>query len=222
MKPFRRLGDASAPDGSVLSLFEHDGDYTIRVNGVELMSTRRHRSEDMLAELACGPVRTRPGAAVLIGGLGLGFTLNAALHLLPTDAHVVVVEIVEAVIDWNRNVQYPLAADALRDPRVELVHGDVADVLRSRAGGFDAILLDVDNGADALTTAANAALYRAEGIRTAVAALRPEGVLAYWSANDDRAFAEALRRAGLTVDVAMVSAHARGGPRHALILGRRP
>jgi spermidine synthase len=221
MKPFRRLGNATAPDGTVLSLFEHDGAYVIRVNGVELMSTRRHRSEDALAELGCAPLADRPGATVLIGGLGLGFTLKAALRVLASDAHVVVAEIVEAVIDWNRNPDYQLAADALADPRVEVVHGDVARVLRERRGAFDAILLDVDNGADALTTSGNAALYRSHGIATAIAALRPGGVLAYWSANDDRAFAEALRRAGLAVTATEVRAHDTGGARHTLIAGKR-
>lgn len=220
MKPFRRRGEATAPDGTALALFEHDGAFVLRVNGVELMSTRRHRSEDALAELACEPLRERAGAAVLIGGLGLGFTLKAALRVLAPDARVVVVEIVEAVIDWNRNPEYPLAGDALRDPRVELLHADVADVLAAHRGAFDAIMLDVDNGADALTTSGNAQLYGAEGIRAAVAALRPEGRLAYWCADDDRAFASALRRAGLVVEVTRVSAHATGGATHSLIVAR--
>ena len=220
MKPFRRRGEATAPDGTVLALFEHDGAFVMRVNGVELMSTRRHRSEDALAELACEPLRERAGATVLIGGLGLGFTLKAALRVLPPDARVVVVEMLEAVIDWNRNPDYPLAGDALRDPRVELRHADVADILATRRGAFDAIMLDVDNGAAALTTSGNARLYGAAGIQAAVAALRPEGRLAYWCADDDRAFASALRRAGLIVDVTRVSAHAAGGPTHSLIVAR--
>lgn len=218
MKPFRRRGEATAPDGTVLALFEHDGAFVMRVNGVELMSTRRHRSEDALAELACEPLRGRPGAAVLIGGLGLGFTLKTALRVLPLDARVVVVELVEAVIDWNRNPDYPLAGNALRDPRVELRHADVADVLAAQRGAFDAIMLDVDNGAAALTTSGNARLYAAAGIETAMAALRAAGRLAYWCADDDRAFATALRRAGLTVEVTRVPAHATSGPTHSLIV----
>lgn len=221
MKPFRRRGAATAPDGTVLALFEHDGAFVIRVNGVELMSTRRHRSEDALAELACEPLRERSGAAVLIGGLGLGFTLNAALRVLPPDARVVVVEIVQAVIDWNRNPEYPLAGDALKDPRVELLHADVADVLAAQRGAFDAIMLDVDNGAAALTTSGNAHLYSAAGIQTAMAALRPVGRLAYWCADDDRVFASALRRAGLAVEVTRVSAHGASGPTHSLLVAYR-
>ena len=219
MKPVRRLDEAVAPDGSVLALLEHDGDYVIRVNGVDLMSTRRHHSEDALADLACAPLGARPDAQVLIGGLGLGFTLKAALRLLAADARVVVAELLDKVIAWNRNVDYPFASDALRDARVELVPGDVAQVLRERPGAFDAIMLDVDNGADPLTTAGNAALYRYEGIRTAAAALRPLGRLAYWSAEPDRAFERAMRRAGLTVQLTLVSAHATTRPRHAVYVG---
>ena len=149
VKRVERLGEAVAPDGSVLTLYRHDRDYVIRVDGQELMSTRRHHSEDVLAELVCAPLRERAGARVLIGGLGLGFTLRAALGSLAPDARVVVAEIVEEVIRWNRNPDYALAADALRDPRVELRHDDVANVLQAGAGGFDAIMLDVDNGAAA-------------------------------------------------------------------------
>jgi spermidine synthase len=218
MKPFRRLGEAVAPDGSVLALFEHDGSYVIRVNGVDLMSTRQHQSEDALAELVCTSLEGRPDAAVLIGGLGLGFTLKAALHLLAPDARVVVAEIVGSVIEWNRNPDYPLAHEALRDPRVELCHADVALVMAERPGAFDAIMLDVDNGAAALTTSGNARLYLDEGIRVAKAALRPGGRLAYWSADDEPVFTRALRRAGLTVTVSRVHAHAAKGPRHSLLI----
>ncbi len=158
MKPVECLGTATAPDGTVLTLYRHDGAYSIRVGGVELMSTRRHRSEDRLAELACAPLARTPGARVLIGGLGLGFTLRAALGLLAADARVVVAELVAGVIAWNRVPEYGLAAAALDDPRVTLRHADVADLLRADRGAYDAVLLDVDNGAAAFTTAGNAAL----------------------------------------------------------------
>lgn len=207
MKPVERLGQAVAPDGSVLTLYRHDGAYSLRVDGHELMSTRRHHSEDALAELVCAPLRDHEGARVLIGGLGLGFTLRAALRSLAPDARVVVAEVVEEVIRWNRDPGYALSAEELRDPRVELRHDDVANVLQASGGGFDAIMLDVDNGAAALTTRGNAGLYRAEGIRRAVAALRPGGRLAYWSAGEDPAFEKALRRAGLAVEVNRVRAH---------------
>ena len=221
MKRIERLGTATAPDGTVLELLRHDGAYTNRVQNVELMSTRRHHSEDRLAELACEPLRATPGARVLIGGLGLGFTLQAALRLLPDDAHVVVSEIVAEVIAWNRNPDYALAAAALEDPRVELRHEDVALALRSGAGAYDAIMLDVDNGADPLTTAGNAALYRRDGIRMAAAALRPDGRLAYWSADADPGFEHDLRRTGLAVSVVRARAHVTAGGWHTLYVAHR-
>ncbi len=221
MKRFVRLGDAAAPDGTVLSLFEHDGSYVIRVDGVELMSTRRHHSEDRLAELVCRPLAGQARAAVLIGGLGLGFTLRAALAALAPDARVVVAEIVGEVIAWNRNPEWALAGDAMRDPRVEVLHADVARVLAESTGAFDAIMLDVDNGADPLTTKGNAALYRDAGVRTAVAALRPGGRLAYWSAGNDAAFERLLRRVGLEVEATRVRAHATSSSWHTLIVARR-
>ncbi len=220
MKRTERLASATAPDGTVLTLTRHDGAYRIQAGGVELMSTRRHRSEERFGEVACAPLANVAGARVLIGGLGLGFTLRAALAVLAPDAEVVVAELVAAVIDWNRNAEYGLAADALADARVTVRHADVADVLRESRAAFDAVLLDVDNGAESLTTAANAALYGGAGIRAAVAALRPNGRLAYWSAGADPAFEAALRRAGLAVEVERVRAHAAGGPRHTLFVAR--
>jgi spermidine synthase len=222
VKRVERLGEAVAPDGTVLTLYHHDGDYVIRVNGQELMSTRRHHSEDVLAELVCAPLAEREGARVLIGGLGLGFTLRAALRGLATDAEVVVAEIVDEVIRWNRNPDYALAADALRDPRVDLRHDDVANVLQASPGGFDGIMLDVDNGADPLTTRGNAGLYRAQGIRRAAAALRPGGRLAYWSAEPDAGFEKALRGAGLTVEVVRARAHPGLKIWHTIYVAGRP
>jgi spermidine synthase len=205
-----------------MELCRHDRDYVIRVDGQELMSTRRHHSEDVLAERVCAPLREQGGARVLIGGLGLGFTLRAALRSLAPDARVVVAEIVDEVIRWNQDPAYALAADALRDPRVELRHDDVANVLQAGAGEFDAIMLDVDNGAEALTTQGNAALYRAEGIRRAAAALRPGGRLAYWSATEEPAFEKALRRAGLSVEVVRARAHPGLRLWHTILIARRP
>ena len=221
MKKFERLDEATAPDGTVLTLYRHDGAYHIRADGVELMSTRRHHSEEQLAALVCEPLRSIPGARVLIGGLGLGYTLRTALRTLGDDAAVVVVELVEAVIRWNENPAYDLSSAALRDPRVTVRHDDVARVLAASPGDFDGIMLDVDNGAEALTTSQNAQLYRDAGIRVAAAALRPGGCLAYWSAGADPQFAEALRRSGLRVETATVRAHVSGRARHAVFLARR-
>ena len=221
MKKYERLDEATAPDGTVLTLYRHDGAYYIRVGGVELMSTRRHHSEDRLAEIVCEPLLGVASPRVLIGGLGLGFTLRAALRVLGDDAQVVVAELVEAVIRWNESPEYDLARDALRDPRVSVLRDDVARVLAANPAAFDGIMLDVDNGADALTTAHNARLYQHAGIRLAAAALRPGGRLAYWSADLDPAFADALRRAGLEVETTGARAHASTRTRHALYVARR-
>jgi spermidine synthase len=221
LKRFERLDQTTSPDGTVLTLYRHDDAYYIRANGVELMSTRRHHSEERLAELVCTPLRETPKARLLIGGLGFGYTLRAALRSLRADASVVVVELLEAVIHWNENPEWGLGEDALRDPRVELHHDDVARVLASSPAHFDGIMLDVDNGADPLTTARNAGLYRDAGIRTAAAALRPGGRLAYWSAGEDPKLARALRRAGMTVEPTTARAHATTGPRHVLYVAHR-
>jgi len=221
VKKFEHLEEAPAPDGTVLTLYRRDGDYYIRADGEALMSTRRHGSEDRLAELVCEPLRQAEHARVLIGGLGLGFTLKAALRTLGGDAKVEVVELVEAVIRWNQNPAYGLSADAVRDPRVTLLHDDVARVLAGNPGTYDGIMLDVDNGAAALTTARNARLYQDAGIRMAAAALRPGGRLAYWSAGADPAFVKALRRGGLDVEAIPVRAHARARPHHQIYVATR-
>ena len=222
MKKLERLEEARTPDGTVLALFRHDGDYVIRADGAELMSTRHHHSEDALAELACRPVRDRVGARALIGGLGLGFTLKMALRILPADAHIVVAELVRAVIDWNERPDYGLAGAALLDPRVELRHADVALVLRESAGTFDAIMLDVDNGPDPMTTSGNGALYGDAGVRMSAAALRPGGRLVYWSAQDDRGFERTLRRAGLSVSTSRIWSHGTSGVLHTLFVASKP
>jgi spermidine synthase len=221
MKRTERLAEATAPDGSVLVLSRHDGAYTIRVNGADLMSTRRFHSEEKLAELACAGLAGQEEARVLIGGLGLGFTLRAALRQLAGDARVVVAELLQAVIDWNRNPDFALASAELADPRVDVVQGDVAGVLAANPGAFHAIMLDVDNGAGAFTTSGNAGLYQAAGIRSGVAALAPGGTLAYWSADADPRFEAALGRAGLAVKVERPRAHATSGGRHFIYLGKK-
>src|SRR5215216_2951762 len=168
MKRFERLAEARTPNGTLLVLYRHDGAYLIRADGVELMSTRRHLSEDRLAEVACAPLREAPGARVLIGGLGLGFTLRAALRLLREDAEVVVAELLAEVIDWNADPRYDLSAEAMRDPRVRVVHDDVTKVLRANPGAFDAIMLDTDNGPDGMLMSENAPLYSRYGIEATV------------------------------------------------------
>jgi len=184
------------------------------------MSTRRHLSEDRLAEVACEPISHRPGARVLIGGLGLGFTLRAAMRLLREDAEVVVAELLAEVIAWNADPEYALSASAMCDPRVRVIHDDVSNVLRAEPLGFDAIMLDTDNGPEGMIMSENSRLYAARGIAATIAALRPAGVIAYWSVGDDPGFAAALERAGLTVTRLRVRAHATAGPMHTLYVAR--
>jgi spermidine synthase len=221
MKPTRLLDTASTPDGTPLTLHQHDGTLSIRVGGVELMSTRQHHSEERLAELACAGLREREHAAVLVGGLGLGFTLRETLRHVAADATVVVAELVPAVIAWNRDPAYHLAADVIDDPRVEIVIGDVADVLAESSARFDAIVLDVDNGASGLTTATNHGLYSAKGLGAAWAALRPRGRLAIWSADSDPQFATRVEKAGFTVNVVKARTHPTGGSWNTLFVGTR-
>jgi spermidine synthase len=216
MKPYERLGEARTPNGTLIALYRHDGAYLIRADGVELMSTRRHLSEDRLADVACEPLRERPGARVLIGGLGLGFTLRAALRHLREDADVVVAELVPEVIAWNADPRYDLSAEAMRDPRVRVVQDDVVAVLRANPAAFDAIMLDTDNGPAGMLMSENGPLYAAGGIALTVAALRAAGTIVYWSVGDDRRFAGALQRAGLRVDTLRVRAHDTAGPMHTL------
>jgi len=221
MKPTRLLDTATTPDGTPLTLHEHDGTLSIRVGGVELMSARQHHSEERLAELACAGLRDRPRAAVLIGGLGLGFTLRETLRHVAADATVVVAELVPAVIAWNRDPAHRLSADVIDDPRVKVVAGDVADVLATSQAHFDAILLDVDNGASGLTAAANDGLYSAKGLGVARAALRPRGRLAVWSADSDPRFAARMEQAGFTVEVVKARTHPTGGSWNSLFIGTR-
>jgi spermidine synthase len=221
MKPLERLGEARTPSGTVLSLYHHDGAYLIRADGVELMSTRRHFSEDRLAEVACAPLRETPGARVLIGGLGLGFTLRAALRELAGDAEVVVAELVPEVIAWNADPRYGISVDAMGDARVRIVEDDVTDVLRGNPAGFDAIMLDTDNGPDGMLMAENARLYERRGIAITVAALRAGGSIVYWSVGDDPKFVGALRATGLDVETLRVRAHETSGPIHTLYRATR-
>jgi len=216
MKPVERLGEARTPNGTLLSLYRHDGAYLIKADGIELMSTRRHLSEDRLAELACAPLRTVPQVRVLIGGLGLGFTLRAALDLLRSDAEVVVAELVAEVVAWNADPRFGISVEAMADPRVHVVRDDVSNVIQANPGGFDAIMLDTDNGPDGMLMSENARLYKPRGVGLTLAALRAGGTVAYWSVGDDPKFAATLRGAGLDVKTSRVRAHDTAGPMHVL------
>ena len=220
MKAWELLGETRTPDGTDMRLTRRDDEYVILANGKPLMSSRMHGSEEALATLACGDLRKRDRPRVLVGGLGMGFTLRAVLDLLPSDAIVTVAELVPAVIDWNREPLAALAAHPLSDARVRVEIADVGFTLRAGPDRFDAILLDVDNGPAAFTAAVNAGLYDNSGVAAAYAALRPRGTLAVWSAWDDRKFEQRLRYHGFDVNVARVRARLKkGGPRHTIFLG---
>lgn len=218
MIPWETLGRARADGGGELVLARRGDEVVIRVDGKDLMSSRAHGSEEALAELA---LRALPAESprILVGGLGLGYTLRAALDLAGPQAEVVVVELLSAVVDWNQGPLGPLARHPLQDPRVTVHVGDVGAFLRSTRVRFDAILLDVDNGPVALTRKANQALYGDTGLRTAQRALRPGGVFAVWSAAPDPDFVRRLARLGFSAAAHTVSARgAAGGPKHTLFV----
>jgi spermidine synthase len=217
MIPRTLLGTALIPGTATeLRLYQSGDLFSIKILGRgDLMNSRMHGSEKALAELACAKLGPAVSSHLLIGGLGMGFTLAAALAAAGPGAEVVVAELVPEVVDWNRTLIGAPAGHPLADPRATVFVGDVADVIRREPGGFDAILMDVDNGPEALVRPANDWLYGAAGLRATRAALRPRGVLAVWSASPDRAFSQRLRQAGFDVTEHTVRPHRAGkGPRH--------
>ena len=220
MKAWEVLGQTCTPDASDMRLARRDDEYVILVNGKTLMSSRMHGSEEALAGAGCRYVRTIPQPRVLVGGLGMGFTLRATLDVLPVEAIVTVAELVPAVVEWNRGPLAALAGHPLEDRRVRIDVRDVGFTLRANPGRFDVILLDVDNGPAAFTAPANQALYDNAGVAAAYAALRIGGALAVWSAWDDAKFERRLRYHGFVVEVERVRARLRkGGPRHTIFVG---
>jgi len=222
VKPVELLGQALSRDGTVLKLIRRSDEYVILANGKSLMSSRMHGSEEALATFACRKAQTLQRPKVLVGGLGMGFTLRAALDLLPRDAEVVVAEIVPAVVEWNRGPLGPLAGEPLNDSRVRVEIDDVAITLGSHSGQFDAVLLDVDNGPTAFAASNNSGLYDDRGIAAAFAALKMNGVLAVWSAREDRKFEQRLRHGRFAVEVERVRGRLKkGGPSHTIFLAHK-
>jgi len=222
MKPQHTLGRITTLDGNEFVLHERDGVYAIRVDGRELMTSRAHGSEESLARLVLSRFKDDRRPTVLVGGLGMGYTLRAVLDARPRASRVVVAEIFPAVVRWNREELAHLARSPLEDARVSLVEGDVADLIADSPGSFDAILLDVDNGPAAFTVSGNAGLYRSSGLASIHLALRPGGYLGVWSSDPDRAFERELRKAGFHVQTETVSA--RGvtkGPKHTIFVAQR-
>ena len=217
MTPREYLGSATVPGGQELKLYRRGGDHMIVLDRNELMSSRMSGSEKQLALMTIERLRDRKAPHLLIGGYGMGFTLRAALGALSADARITVAELVPEIIEWARGPMADLAAGCLDDPRVHLMIDDVVNVIADAQGSYDAILLDVDNGPDGLTAAANDRLYDGKGLQASRAALRPGGILAIWSAGSDDAFTRRLRTAGFHVEEVVVRARDNGkGPRHVI------
>ena len=216
------IDQARAPDGTELVLARRGSkncEWVVRAAGHVLMSSRAHGSEETLARYALE--RVKAPRAVLIGGLGLGFTLRAALDALPVDSRVIMAELVPELVEWNRRHVGDLAGRPLDDPRCQVRIGDVFDAITASSAATDLILLDVDNGPSALAHSRNSRLYSEAGVRACWAALRPGGVLALWSAGHDARYADILGRAGFHVEVKTVAARPGSGARDILVLATK-
>ncbi len=223
MKPFETLGETTTPDGHRLTFQRRDRDYFLILDGYDLMSTRKHASESALANLACRLLPNTSRPRVLIGGLGLGYTLRAALDELPRGAEVVVAEIFPSVVVWNEQHLAEIQGRPLDDRRVRVKETDVRNMLAPEFEGlYQAILLDVDNSPAGWCLPRNSRLYNERGLGRLKRSLSPGGVLAIWSVEKDPAFMQRLRKSGFTVSTEAVRAHAGKGSRHTIFLARVP
>jgi spermidine synthase len=221
---WERIERVDVPGGGVMELLRRgESELAIHVDGRELMNSRVHGSEDALALVPCGRIKHREDARVLIGGLGMGFTLAAALRTVGPEAEVTLAELVPAVVAWSHGPIGPVAGHPLRDPRVVVRIEDVGEVIRSKSAYWDAILLDVDNGPEGLTRSENDWLYGAAGLARIKAAIRPGGLVAFWSAAPHAAFTRRLGHAGFRVEETTVRARgAKGGQKHTIWLATVP
>jgi spermidine synthase len=222
MIPWECIDSAPVPGSDrELRLYRRGGEFSIRVAGCELMNSRMHGSEEALAEHACSRIAGHGPSRILIGGLGMGYTVMAALRRLSPDARLVVAELVPKVVTWNREHLAALAGHPLTDPRVTVCEADVARIITAESNAWDAIILDVDNGPDGLTSRRNDRLYGKSGLAAAAAALRPGGLLAVWSVTASPAFTRLLHQTGFAVEELSVRARGGRGGRHTLWLARR-
>ena len=224
MIPWEEIDRAEVPghEGEVI-LLKRGTEFSIRTAGTELMNSRRHGSEDALAEFTCNRIKRKPGLRILIGGLGMGYTLAAALEQSETDTLITVSELIPAVVRWNREHLGHLAGMPLNDPRVFVEEEDVAETISKRKSSWDAILLDVDNGPEGLTRKTNDRLYGRSGLKTSFSALRPEGILSVWSSGPDKAFTHRLKQCGFHTETVTVPAQQSGkGGRHTIWLAGKP
>ena len=226
MNPWQLLGRAQTPGGGAeLVLYQRGSEFSIKAANWELMNSHTYGSTEAMANLACQNLATHPGARVLIGGLGMGYSVRTALDILDEDAQVVVAELVPAVVEWNRGVLADLAGRPLDDRRVELHEADVVQLIETAGGSYDAIMLDVDNGPEAIVRKGNDWLYSISGLGATYAALRSGGKLAIWSAGPQPAFVRRLRGAGFEVDEVKVRASGgssrKGGVHHVVWVATR-
>lgn len=210
MKPTRNLGETRTPDGSRFSLHEHDGEYSLKLNGTQLMTSSWTTSELLLADEGCRFRKPPVAPRILVGGLGLGFSLKRVLELVGDDAEVSVAELLPEVIAWNREFLADLNGQLLDDKRVKVFTVDVYDcIARYGAAHYDAILLDVDNGPDSLVQPGNARLYNRQGLRTIYDSLKPGGRVAFWAAHPERNFVHHLKKTGFWAEEIPAKSHER-------------
>ena len=224
MIPWQEIARAKVPgDEGEVALLKRGAEFSIRTAGTELMNSRLHGSEDALAELAYSRIKRKAGLMILIGGLGMGYTLAAALEQSEPDTHITVSELIPAVVKWNREHLGHLAGRPLDDGRVAVQEENVADTIRKHKSAWNAILLDVDNGPRGLTRKANNHIYSALGLKSSFAALRPGGILAVWSSGPDETFTHRLQKCGFQTETVMARALKSGkGGRHTIWLARKP
>ena len=223
MLPWRTIDRSQAASGGQLFLCERNGEYLLRVDNWELMSSRKSGSEEAMAEVGCKHIRNRPDARVLVAGLGLGYSLRATLDVVHPQTEVTVAEFVPEIIEWNRHIVGHLADRPLDDPRVKVIAGDVKDVMKERPGYFDAILLDLDNGPQDFIDLSPKALYGPTGLKIIRKALRGnQGVLVIWAGGPDPAFEKRMKQAGFRTDAVVARARKTGrGAHHVLFTGRK-
>ena len=221
MIPWNLLGKTSTPGGDEMALMHQPGEFLILAGGKPLMSSRMHGSEEAMAEMACRQARVLESPTVLVGGLGMGFTLRATLDVLPVQSTVVVAELVAGVVEWNRGPLGHLANHPLRDRRVQVEVTPVDQLLKATKARFDVVQLDVDNGPSAFTTPGNGWLYTDPGLAATKRALKRGGTLAVWSAQEDRRFEQRLKHAGFAVTVERLRGRLKkGGPHHVIFVGQ--
>ena len=225
MKPLNKLATANIPNnGGELTLFRREDEFSIRLSGVrgELMNSRVYNSEEELAKLGCTHIQNKDNAEVLVGGLGMGYTLAAALECVTASSRVTVAELIPEVVEWNQGPLGDCAGRPLVDERCQIRLGDIVELIKLQQPTFDAILLDVDNGPEGITHSNNNWLYSTAGLDALYGSLRPEGMLAVWSAGADSLFPIQLKKAGFAVTVRTVRARPGKGSRHTIFLAKKP